>query len=133
MVYTKKFTVKEEHIDCQDIMDGLYYPHYMEETRHAFVRDILGFDLETEASNGINMILTEYTMKFKKSLIKDDEFEVDCSAELISPIKVQFNQKITRDGKLITSASFIATCVKASGGRPFILDEVKEKIENQLN
>lgn len=126
MDFSKNFTTKSEHIDCQGIMDGLYYPFYMEITRHQFAKDVLGFDLEQEAAKGINMILTEYTIKFRKSLIKDDNFDVDCKAELISPIKVKFIQTIKKDGKLITSGEFLATCINASGGRPFIPEEIKE-------
>ncbi len=125
MTFSKTFTTKPEHIDCQGIMDGLYYPFYMEQTRHQYAREVLKFNLEEQAQKGVNMILTEYTIKFKKSLIKDDKFEVDCSAEIVSPIKVKFIQTIKRDGKLITSGEFFATCINASGGRPFIPDEVK--------
>jgi acyl-CoA thioester hydrolase len=129
MNYKKTFTVKPEHIDCQGIMDGLFYPYYMEKTRHAFCEDTFKVDLKGMAEEGINWIITEYTIKFKKSLTTDDEFEVDCYAELISPIKVKFEQKMIKDGKVVTTGTFITTMVNTSGGRPFILDEVKEKIE----
>lgn len=69
-MFTKNFTVDEKHVDFQGVVDGLYYPFYMEWTRHAFMKDELGLDLEQEFTEGrIHMIL-EYTMKFKKSLQK---------------------------------------------------------------
>ncbi|HVK48614.1 MAG TPA: hypothetical protein VM488_12230 [Pseudobacter sp.] len=48
MEYSKTYTVKDEHIDVQNIVDGLYYPFYMEWCRHDFVREVLGFDFEEE-------------------------------------------------------------------------------------
>lgn len=130
MEYIKEYTVKEEHIDFQGIMDGLYYPFYMEDCRHQFGKDVLGFDIEFAAKEGINMILSEYTIKFHRSLLKDDSFTVNC--ELFSDSegspKFYLKQEIRRNKKLITSAVFTATCVKATGGRPFIPEYLLNKI-----
>ena len=49
MEYSKTYTAKDEHIDFQNIMDGLYYPFYMEWCRHDFIKEALGFDFEEEA------------------------------------------------------------------------------------
>ena len=68
MEFTKNYIAREEHIDVQGIMDGLYYPFYMEYCRHDFIKEILGFDLETEAKNGVYMVLSQYTIKFLRSL-----------------------------------------------------------------
>ena len=54
--YHKTYTVKDEHIDVQDIMDGLYYPFYMEDCRHAFIKDTLGFDLEEAQAQGLELV-----------------------------------------------------------------------------
>src|SRR3954467_13500795 len=78
MEYVKEYIVNPEHIDVQGIMDGLYYPFYMEYCRHEFIRDVLGFSLEEEAKKGINMVLSQYTINFVRSLKKDDTFTVTC-------------------------------------------------------
>lgn len=78
MEYQKIYKVKAEHIDVQGIMDGLYYPFYMEWCRHDFIREILGFDFETEAINGVYMVLSSYSINFIRSLKQDDEFSVIC-------------------------------------------------------
>ena len=121
-MYIKQYTIKEEHIDFQGIMDGLYYPFYMEECRHAFIKEILGIDLEEYAKQGLNLVLAEYTLKFKQSLKKGDQIEVTCEAAPIenSRSKFGFFQKILLNGKSAAEASFVATCVPAQGGRPFI-------------
>ena len=76
MEYSKTYTVKDEHIDVQNIMDGLYYPFYMEYCRHDYIREVLGFDFEEEAKKGVNMVLSKYTLQFVRSLKKGDEFIV---------------------------------------------------------
>ena len=49
MTFSKEYITRDEHIDVQGIMDGLYYPFYMEYCRHEYIDKILGFNLESEA------------------------------------------------------------------------------------
>jgi acyl-CoA thioester hydrolase len=122
MEFTKTYTVKEEHIDIQGIMDGLYYPFYMEWCRHAFIKEELGFDFEEEARNGVFMVLSGYEIKFLRSLKKDDVFQVTCAVfkDPQGLPKLHFKQSILCNGKLMTSAVFNGTCIPAKGGRPYL-------------
>lgn len=130
MSYSKQFSVNSNHIDIQGIMDGLYYPFYMEECRHDFVRDMMNFDIDKKARQGINMILTSYFIKYLRPLREGDKFQVNC--QLFKDAKKDFifhlKQEIIMDGKVYSSATFTATCVNASGGRPFLPIQVKEKV-----
>lgn len=130
MEYTKTYTVKDEHIDVQNIMDGLYYPFYMEYCRHDFIREVLGFDFEKEAHAGVNMVLSKYTLQFVRSLKKGDTFLVTCSPLLDKNNKsvLHFRQTILLNNKVVTKAIFSGTCVKAGGGRPFLPDNLLEKL-----
>ena len=127
-MYTQIMTVKDEHIDFQGIMDGLYYPFYMEECRHKFLKDEVGIDIEEYAKNGLNLVLVEYSLKFKSSLHKGDKVEVSCNLipEECSRIKFVVEQKISCNGKIAAEAKFTATAVKAAGGRPFVPQELNE-------
>jgi acyl-CoA thioester hydrolase len=131
MEYVKEYTVKPEHIDVQGIMDGLFYPFYMEYCRHAFIKDVLGFSLEEEAEKGINMVLSQYTIQFVRSLKKDDQFTVTCElfADKSDKPQIHFEQKIILNNKIVTKAVFTGTCVPATGGRPFLPDSIKEKLK----
>ena len=40
-MYEMTMQVKDEHIDFQNIMDGLYYPYYMETCRHQYIKDVV--------------------------------------------------------------------------------------------
>lgn len=128
--YTRQYQVNPDHVDVQGIVDGLYYPFYLENCRHCYVRDVLSFDIEKEAANGINMVLAEYTLRFRRSLKKGDSFEVTCRGyqEEGKKTKLYFQQQIILGGTVFTDATFIATCVPASGGRPFIPESITAKI-----
>ena len=130
--FSRNFTAKDEHIDVQQIMDGLYYPYYMEVCRHEFIKEVLGFDLEEEASRGINMVLSQFTIKFVRSLKKGDEFKVTCElyADSAGQPRLHFKQKILKNNKLMTIGTFSGTCVAASGGRPFLPDTLKTMLQD---
>jgi len=130
MEYTKKYKTKDEHIDVQDIMDGLYYPFYMEECRHSYIREVLGFDFEKEAANGIFMVLSKYTIQFVRSLKRGDEFIVTCEVlrdKNISTL-LHFKQSIVLNGKVMTKGVFSGTCIPAKGGRPFLPSNLTEQL-----
>jgi|APSaa5957512535_1039671.scaffolds.fasta_scaffold220214_2 acyl-CoA thioester hydrolase len=127
-MYSQSMSIKEEHIDFQGILDGLYYPFYMETVRHDFMRDVYGIDIVEAAKNGNLYVLASFELKFKRSLKQDEKIEVTCEFKPISAIKFGFHQKIICDGKVCAEADFIATCVPAAGGRPFIPEEVKQAL-----
>lgn len=130
MEYSKVYVVKNEYIDFQDIMDGLYYPFYLEYCRHDYIRDVLEFDFEEEAKNGVNMVLTKYTIQFVRSLKKGDQFIVTCKLHLDNNNKpvLHFSQTILLNNKIVTKAVFSGTCVKAGGGRPFLPENLQERL-----
>jgi acyl-CoA thioester hydrolase len=130
MEYSKTYTAKEEHIDVQNIMDGLYYPFYMEYCRHDYIREVLGFDLEEEAKKGVYMVLSGYKIQFLRSLKKGDEFTVTCTlyADPAGQPRLHFKQSIILNNKVMTKAVFTGTCIPATGGRPYLPDAVKELI-----
>lgn len=130
-MFTKQYTVKEEHIDVQEIMDGLYYPFYMEDCRHDFVNNVLNFNIDDNARNGINIVLSEYTIKFLRSLKKGDQFEVTCTIDKDSATDTRFviKQEIKIGNKKYTEGTFTGTCVKSGGGRPFLPEELIRAIE----
>jgi len=129
MEYTKDYVAKEEHIDVQNIMDGLYYPFYMEYCRHDYIREVLGFDFEEQARNGVHMVLSGYKIQFLRSLKKGDHFTVTCTlyADPAGQPRLHFKQSIILNGKVMTKAVFTGTCVPASGGRPYLPAAMLEK------
>ena len=129
MEFTKTYVAKDEHIDFQNIMDGLYYPFYMEWCRHDYIKEVLGFDFIKEAENGVNMVLSKYTLQFVRSLKKGDEFIVTCSPMVDKTNKsvLHFKQTILLNNKVVTKAVFSGTCVGANG-RPFLPENLLGKL-----
>jgi len=122
MEFIKTYEVKDEHIDVQNIMDGLYYPFYMEYCRHAFIKEVLGFDFEEEARKGIHMVLSNYSIQFLRSLKRGDQFTLTCElyGDSKGLPKVHFKQSILLNNKVMTKGVFTGTFVPAAGGRPYL-------------
>jgi acyl-CoA thioester hydrolase len=127
MEYSKNYTAADEHIDVQEIMDGLYYPFYMEECRHAYIKEVLGFDFVQQAEQGVFMVLSEYSIKFIRSLKRNDNFDVTCAVftDAKGLPRLHFKQSIVKNGKIMASGVFTGTCIPATGGRPYIPEELK--------
>lgn len=127
MEYSKNYTAEDQHIDVQGIMDGLYYPFYMEYCRHDYIREVLGFDFVEQAGKGVNMVLSQYNIKFIRSLKKNDNFDVTCSVftDAQGLPRLHFKQSIIKDGKIMATAVFTGTCVAATGGRPYLPEELQ--------
>ena len=87
-MFCKHYTVDPNHVDFQGVVDGLYYPFYLEWARHAYMAEALGLNLEEEFKQGRIHMLLEYTLSFKKSLKAGDELMVTCQ-----PVK---NEKRSR-------------------------------------
>lgn len=127
-MFTKTYSVDEKHVDFQGVVDGLYYPFYMEWTRHAFMKESLGLDLEQEFNEGRVHMILEYTLRFKRSLQKGDEMQVTCTlAANEKRNRVNFVQQILVNNTVYAEATFVATCLTNS--RPSIPDAVREAIE----
>jgi len=129
--FSKTYTVKEEHIDVQGIVDGLYYPFYMEWCRHDFIREVMGFDFEEQAHAGVYMVLSGYKINFLRSLKKDDTFTVTCTmyADEAGLPRLHFKQEIILNNKVFTKAVFTGTCISA-GGRPYLPEGISQFTAN---
>lgn len=122
-MFTKQYEVDEKHIDFQGVVDGLYYPFYMEWTRHAYMREALGIDMEEEFKQGKIYMVLEYSLRFRKSLVKGDQVEVTCVlGKNEKRNRVNFVQQILVNGVVHADATFVATCLQ--NGRPSMPDAV---------
>ncbi|ACT06037.1 conserved hypothetical protein [Dickeya chrysanthemi Ech1591] len=122
-MFSKHYDVEDSHIDFQGVVDGLYYPFYMEWTRHAFMREALGIDIEEEFKQGKVYMVLEYSLRFRKSLQKGDRLEVTCQVEKNEKRnRVNFVQQIKVDGITYAEATFVATCL--INGRPSMPEAV---------
>ncbi|NIF21559.1 acyl-CoA thioesterase [Candidatus Pantoea multigeneris] len=127
-MFKKIYSVDEQHIDFQGVVDGLYYPFYMEWTRHAYMKEALGLDLEQEFAEGRMHMILEYNLRFRKSLVKGDEVTVTCAlAANEKRNRVNFIQQILVNDTVYAEAVFVATCL--ANGRPVVPDAVRKALE----
>ncbi|MDE4626701.1 acyl-CoA thioesterase [Klebsiella pneumoniae] len=122
-MFSKMYVVDEDHIDFQGVVDGLYYPFYMEWARHAFMKEALGIDIEEEFTQGRTYMVLDYSLRFRQSLKKGDRMEVTCQRERnVKRNRVNFYQQIRVEGVICAEATFTATCLL--NGRPSMPEAV---------
>ncbi|MBD2796197.1 acyl-CoA thioesterase [Xenorhabdus sp. 18] len=126
-MFSKEYLVDEKHLDFQGVVDGLYYPFYLEWARHAFMKEALGLDLEKEFEAGRMHIILEYSLRFRKSLQKGNKMEVTCKvAKNEKRSRINFEQQILVNGIVYADATFVATCLV--NGRPMVPEIVMNAI-----
>ncbi|MCB9017689.1 MAG: acyl-CoA thioesterase [Paludibacteraceae bacterium] len=72
-VFEKKFEVRDYECDVQGIVNNANYQHYMEHTRHLFIKTI-GLDFVDLHNRGIDTVVSKVEISYKKSLKGGDEF-----------------------------------------------------------
>ncbi|MCC8367687.1 acyl-CoA thioesterase [Xenorhabdus sp. PB61.4] len=128
-MFSKEYLVDDQHVDFQGVVDGLYYPFYLEWTRHAFMKEALGLDLEEEFKAGRMHVILEYGLRFRKSLQKGHKMEVTCKvARNEKRNRINFEQQILVDGVVYADATFVATCLV--NGRPTVPEIVMNAVED---
>lgn len=126
-MFSKMYDVDEAHIDFQEVVDGLYYPFYMEWTRHAFMKEELGIDIEEEFRQGRMYMVLEYSLRFRQSLKKGDKIEVTCQLEKnVKRNRVNFYQQIRVNSVTCAEATFTAICLFK--GRPIMPEAVSNAL-----
>lgn len=126
-MFSKEYFVDDNHLDFQGVVDGLYYPFYLEWARHAFMKEALGLDLEEEFKAGRMHIILEYSLRFRKSLQKGNKMEVTCKVTKNEKrSRINFEQQILVDGVVYADATFVATCLV--NGRPTVPEVVMNAV-----
>ncbi|MGP4128660.1 hypothetical protein OJE16_02165 [Pantoea tagorei] len=126
-MFSKMYDVDEDHIDFQEVLDGLYYPFYMEWARHAFMKEVLGIDSEEEFRQGRIYRVLEYSLRFRQSLKKGDRVEVTCQLEKKCEAQPrEFLPANPGEGVTCTEATFTATCL--FNGRPVMPEAMTDAL-----
>lgn len=99
-IYEEQFTVRDYECDLQGIVNNANYQHYMEHTRHEFIKT-LGISFSDLHDKGIDLVVVRVDLRFKQSLKSGDKFT--CRLNLKKEgLKYVFYQDIYRlsDNKL---------------------------------
>jgi acyl-CoA thioester hydrolase len=129
-----KFEVRDYECDLQGIVNNAVYQHYLEHTRHVFLRHN-GVDFASLAKDGINLVALRIEIDYLYPLRSADQFWVGLNLGRVSRLRFGFQQDIYRlpDSKPIVKARVICTSVNDTG-RPYLskeLDELMARLSQQ--
>jgi acyl-CoA thioester hydrolase len=124
-VWSMDMQVRDYELDMQGIVNNAVYQNYLEHARHEYIKT-LGLDFADYSKRGINFVAIRVELDYKYPLKSGDLFSVSVQVSMESPLKIVFNQTITRlpDRKLICKGKVLATALNEHS-RPFIPDEVR--------
>ena len=104
-LYTLEMETRDYECDIQGIVNNANYQHYLEATRHRWLKDE-GFSFREWHEQGLDMVVSEVTIKYKTPLRGQEEF-LSCFNVRREGVRFIFDQDIYRksDGKLCVSAT----------------------------
>jgi len=124
-----EFEVRDYECDMEGIVNNAVYMHYLEHTRHAFLKHI-GYDFAALTQQGIHLVVVRIEADYLYPLRTGDKFHVTAGIQRISKLRFGFAQHILRlpDHKPILKAKVIGASLNP-GGRPTYFKELEELID----
>ena len=126
------FQVRDYECDLQGVVNNAVYQHYLEHTRHEFIKQ-LGLDFAELTRRGLNLVVIRAELDYKRSLRSGDQFWVGLILERISPLRFAFRQDIflAPQNQLVLKAWIVGTGVNGDG-RPELPEEIGRALEQAL-
>ncbi len=127
--FSLEMAVRDYECDMQGIVNNAVYQHYLEHSRHEFLKSI-GIDYAELTAQGINLFVTRVEIDYKLSLISGNRFVVEISLERVSPLRIGFRQHIYRlpDRKTVIR-SLVTGAIMNAKGRPQVPKELDELLQ----
>lgn len=126
-VFTMKMSVRDYECDLQGIVNNANYLHYIEHTRHEFLKHA-GANFAELHQNGIDAVVARMNLQYKTPLRSDDTFE-SCLHLTKEGIRYTFYQDIynATTRQLCFRASVDVACIVNNRlGRSEELDAILE-------
>ncbi|NPA17062.1 acyl-CoA thioesterase [Persephonella sp.] len=109
MIYRRKVNFYET--DAQGIVHHSNYPRYFEEARGYYLEQI-GYPYERVREElGIDIVLIELSVKYKKPLFYGDEFEIDFHISHMDRFVFSFDYRVKNKDGLIAEGKTVHTCL----------------------
>ena len=112
-IYSLEFKVRDYECDLQSVVNNAVYQHYLEHTRHEFLKSI-GLDFEKLSKENLSPMVYKSEITYKSPLVSGDEFISTINVSRSGTLKILFHQKIYRkkDLKLMITATITKVIVK---------------------
>ena len=115
-LFKLEFEVRDYECDLEGIVNNAEYMHYLEHTRHSFLKQT-GFDFAELTRKGIHLVVIRIEADYLYPLRSGDTFVVTTAMQRISKLRFGFLQDIFRvpDDKPILKAKIVGTSLTAEG------------------
>ena len=110
-IFETKMEVRDYECDIEGIVNNANYLHYMEHTRHLFLKEC-GLSFAEMHNKGVDAVVARMTLQYKVPLRCDDEFLSRLWLEK-QGVRYVFHQDILRasDEKLCLKATVELVCL----------------------
>ena len=110
-IFETKMEVRDYECDIEGIVNNANYLHYMEHTRHLFLKEC-GLSFAEMHNKGVDAVVARMNLQYKVPLRCDDEFLSRLWLEK-QGVRYVFHQDILRasDGKLCLKATVELVCL----------------------
>lgn len=114
-IFENRDRVRDYECDLQGIVNNANYQHYMEHSRHLFIKS-RGVSFSELHEEGIDVVVARFEIQYKVPLRPEDEYICRLRPEK-SGVRYVFHQAIFRasDGALCAKAT--VDCAVTQGGR----------------
>lgn len=103
-----------EDTDFSGIVYHAAYLHFFERARTEFLRAI-GVHHSELIREGIAFAVRSMQIEFEAAAQIDDLLEVETRVDSVTPARLHLDQRITRNGGVITRAKVLVVAIKSSG------------------
>lgn len=129
-LYTLEMSTRDYECDIQGVVNNANYQHYLEATRHQWLREE-GFSFSKWHEEGIDLMVSEVRIKYKTPLRGQEDF-LSCFNMRREGARFVFDQDIYRKSDMALCVSGMVSCVCLVGGRLTRGDEIAPYFEKYL-
>ncbi len=108
------YTVYYEDTDSLGVVYYANYLKFMERGRSELLATT-GKNVADWNREGYLLVVHSLTLSFKRPAVLSDRLDVITSVASDSPYRVRFQQRIERDGALITTGDVVVVCIDPDG------------------
>lgn len=114
-IFENRERVRDYECDLQGIVNNANYQHYMEHSRHLFIKS-RGVSFSELHAEGIDVVVARFEIQYKTPLRPEDEYICRLRPEKVG-VRYVFHQAIFRAGDGVLVARGRVDCATTIGGR----------------
>ncbi len=112
-----EITVRYAETDAMGVVHHATYPIWFEIARTDYIKNI-GLSYAEMERGGVMLPVTAITVKYHIPARYDDKLRITASITRLTPARVEFAYKLTRDGELLTEGTSSHAFVSARTFKP---------------